>query len=337
LTSRDPTSILVGISATEQDLIDPRVAAEPAALEICALRKAYGSTVALDGVDLSVPPGTVLGLLGPNGAGKTTLVSIVAGLCRPDEGRVLVRGVDVARRPRAARAHLGFAPQETGVYPTLRVRDNLQFFGGLSGLRAQALRHAIDEIVDALGLADLLDRRVAELSGGQRRRLHTAIALVHRPSLVLLDEPTTGADVRTRSEILAFVEHLAASGSTILYSTHYLHEIEELHADVAFINRGRIVARGPVEQLVHTYGTSALDVSFSGTVPRAALAHGAVVSGESVHIPASDPAVAAAELLVRLGPDAVRVTRLEIVRPSLDSVYLQLTGRRYSASEEVAV
>ena len=290
----------------------------------------------MDGVDLAVSPGTVLGLLGPNGAGKTTLVSIVAGLCRPDEGRVLVHGIDVVHHPRAARARLGFAPQETGVYPTLRVRDNLQFFGGLAGLRGPALQHAIDEIVEPLGLADLIDRRVAELSGGQRRRLHTALALVHRPSLVLLDEPTTGADVRARSEILAFVQRLASSGSTILYSTHYLHEIEELRADVAFIDRGRIVARGPVEQLVHTYGASALAVSFSGEVPAAARVDGAIVSDESVHIPASDPAAAAAELLVRLGPDAVHVKRLEIVRPSLDSVYLQLTGRRYSHGGDVA-
>jgi ABC-2 type transport system ATP-binding protein len=337
LTGRLPAWILVGISTTDQDLIDQRVAAEPAALEVRGLRKAYGPTTALDGVDLAVPRGSVLGLLGPNGAGKTTLVSIVAGLCRPDEGRVLVHGIDVGRRPRAARACLGFAPQETGVYPTLRVRDNLQFFGGLAGLRGQTLERAIDEIVDALGLADLVDRRVAELSGGQRRRLHTALALVHRPSLVLLDEPTTGADVRTRSEILAFVRQLAASGSTILYSTHYLHEIEELRADVAFIDRGRIVARGPVEELVHTYGTSALVVSFSGNVPSAARVDGAIVSDESVHIPASDPAATAAELLVHLGPDAVRVKRLEIVRPSLDSVYLQLTGRRYSTGAEVAV
>lgn len=309
----------------------------PATLEVRGLRKAYGPTIALDGVELAVPPGRVLGLLGPNGAGKTTLVSIVAGLCRPDEGRVLVHGIDVVRHPRAARAHLGFAPQETGVYPTLRVRDNLEFFGGLAGLRARGLHTAIDEVVHALGLADLVDRRVAELSGGERRRLHTALALVHRPSLVLLDEPTTGADVRTRSEILAFVQGLASSGSTILYSTHYLHEIEELRADVAFIDRGRIVARGPVEQLVHTYGTSALAVSFSGDVPEAARVDGAIVTDDSVQIPASDPAATAAALLVRLGPDAVHVKRLEIVRPSLDSVYLQLTGRRYSAGEEVAV
>ena len=238
--------------------------------------------------------------------------------------------------PAESRARLGFAPQDTGVYPTLRVRDNLRFFGGLAGLRGRALNDAIDEIVHALGLDELVDRRAAELSGGERRRLHTAAALVHRPSVALLDEPTTGADVRTRSEILALVQRLASSGSTIIYSTHYLREIEELHADVAFIDRGRIVARGPVDQLVRDYGASALEVTFSGDVPAAARLPGAVVIGTSVRIPGPDPAATAAELLARLGPDAALLHAVEIVRPNLDSVYLQVTGRRYQSNEGTA-
>jgi ABC-2 type transport system ATP-binding protein len=301
-------------------------------LTIRGVRKAYGSTVALAGVDLDVERGTILGLLGPNGAGKTTLVSIVAGLRRPDAGTVTVDGVDVVRDPGRAQRHLGLAPQETGIYLPLSVRDNLRFFAGLAGLRRRELRRSVDAVADALGLSPLMDRTTSELSGGERRRVHTAIALVHRPPLVLLDEPTTGADVRTRSEILALVRSLAEEdGSAVVYSTHYLHEIEELDAAVAIIDRGRIVAEGRVEQLIGAYGTSALELTFDGAVPALARAEGAVVNGSSVRIPSEDPAVAAGQLLPRLGTQATALRSIEIVRPSLESVFLTVTGRHYAA------
>ena len=155
----------------------------PPALRIEGLRKSYGATVALAGIDLRVEPGTILGLLGPNGAGKTSLVWIVAGLRKPDAGRVEVCGIDTARAPRDARCLLGLAPQDTGVYVTLRVRENLRYFAGLAGLRRAEATARIDEVAAALGLAELMDRRGSALSGGERRRLHTAIALVHRCAL----------------------------------------------------------------------------------------------------------------------------------------------------------
>jgi ABC-2 type transport system ATP-binding protein len=309
----------------------PSVAPEPGApaLRVVGLRKSYGGTVALAGVDLRVEPGTVLGLLGPNGAGKTSLVSIVAGLRRPDAGRVEVCGIDVARSPRDVRARLGIAPQETGVYLTLRVRDNLRFFAGLAGLRRADAAARIDEVAAALGLESLLDRRASQLSGGERRRVHTAIALLHRPALVLLDEPTTGADVRTRTQILDLVRDLARAGSAVVYSTHYLQEIETLGADVAFLDRGRVVAGGRLTDLVERHGASALELTFEGIVPAAARVAGAVVDGPSVRIPASDPAARAAQLLPALGADAATLRSVEILRPSLESVYLAVTGRRY--------
>jgi ABC-2 type transport system ATP-binding protein len=300
-------------------------------LAIAGLQKAYGTTMALAGVDLEVPAGTILGLLGPNGAGKTSLVSIVAGLRRPDAGTVHVGGIDVVRDPQRARGLVGLAPQDTGVYMPLRVRDNLRFFAGLAGMRRAEQRARIDEIADALGLVALLDRRAADLSGGERRRLHTAIALLHRPPLVLLDEPTTGADVRTRTQILQLVRRLAGEGSAIVYSTHYLHEIEELGADVAFIDRGLIVTRGTVAALTARYGVSALELTFHHEVPECARVDCAIVDGSSVRIPAADPAAAAADLLPRLGSHATELRSIEIVRPSLESVFLTVTGRRFGA------
>jgi ABC-2 type transport system ATP-binding protein len=298
------------------------------ALEIEGLRKAYGSTVALDGVDLEVAPGAVLALLGPNGAGKTSLVSIVAGLRRADAGTVRVRGVDITEDPDAARRHIGFAPQDTGVYLPLTVRHNLQFFAGLAGLGKRERRGRIEAVTVALGLEELVDRRASDLSGGERRRLHTAIALVHRPSLVLLDEPTTGADVRTRAEILDLVLSLAAEGSAIVYSTHYLHEVEQLDARVAFMDHGRVVARGSLTELVRRHGSSALELSFDGPLPTTAWGDGAIVAGSSVRIPTDDPARTAAQLLPRLGRDAELLRAIEVTRPNLESVFLAVTGRR---------
>jgi ABC-2 type transport system ATP-binding protein len=307
------------------------------ALKVEGLSKSYGSTLALDGVDLAVQPGVILGLLGPNGAGKTSLVSIVAGLRRPDAGTVHVGGVDAVRHPQRAQQLIGYAPQETGVYLPLTVRDNLRFFAGLAGLRGRQLRDRIDAVATALGLDELFDRRALELSGGERRRLHTAIALVHRPQLVLLDEPTTGADVRTRGEILRLVRSLADDGSAVVYSTHYLQEIEELDAYVTFIDRGRIVARGRLDELVRRHGSSALQLSFDGHVPEGVRVEGAVVDGPTVRIPAEDPARAAAQILSRLGPESAELRAIEVIRPSLETVFLSVTGRRYDEHAAVPV
>jgi ABC-2 type transport system ATP-binding protein len=248
-----------------------------------------------------------------------------------------VAGIDVARDPHRARQLIGYAPQETGVYPTLTVRDNLRFFAGLAGLRKRAMRDRIDEVGAALGLTALFDRRGLEISGGERRRLHTAIALLHHPRLVLLDEPTTGADVRTRGEILQLVLSLAREGSAIVYSTHYLHEVEELAATIAFIDRGRIIARGELPDLIQRFGASALELTFDGPVPAEVRVEGCVVDGSSVRIPTQDPARVAAQLLPRLGTGTAALVAIEIVRPSLESVFLTVTGRRYESAAGLVV
>ncbi len=305
-------------------------------LEIRGARKSYGPNVALDGVDLTVEPGAIVGLLGRNGAGKTTLVSVIAGLLRADAGSVRVAGIDVARDPHRARAFIGLAPQETGVYLPLTVRDNLRFFGGLSDLRGTRLRTRIDEVASALMLDQLMDRRARELSGGERRRLHTAIAVLHRPRLVLLDEPTTGADVQTRRELLRLVTELSHDGAAVLYSTHYLQEIEELGAGVALIDRGRIIARGDLRELVRRHGASALEMSFTGAVPACArLPHSRVIDS-TVTIATDDPGATAASVLAALGADASRLASVEIIRPTLESVFTTLTGQRYAHDAESA-
>ena len=292
-------------------------------LVVEGVRKSYGSLVALDGVDLSVAAGEVVGLVGPNGAGKTSLVSIVAGLRRADEGRVTVDGVDVGRHRDKVGHLVGFASQDLALYPTLTVRDNLVIFGELAGLRRKELRARIDDVAAGLGLDELLARRANALSGGQKRRLHTAMALLHRPPLLLLDEPTVGADIESRARLLDHVRRLAhEEGAAVVYSTHYLPDVEQLGASVAVIDKGRVLARGALSDLLARHARAAVELVF--------------VDGERRRIVTDEPARAAAEALAALAADAQasRLQGVEIVQPTLESVYLTITGRRFDHENE---
>ena len=230
-----------------------RAAAFPAAdgqmLAASGLVKRYGNRRALDGFDLTVAPGEIVGLIGPNGAGKTTFVEIVSGLVRPDAGQVRVGGRDALRSGRAVRRLTGVAPQELALYQTVTVRENLVLFGGLAGLRGRALDAAISQVLEELALGPVAGKRAGELSGGQRRRVQAATAMVASPPLLLLDEPTAGADPETRSALLAAVRARAEAGTAVLYTTHYLPELAELNATLALVRAGRVVARGTREEL----------------------------------------------------------------------------------------
>jgi ABC-2 type transport system ATP-binding protein len=297
-------------------------------LVVESLTKRYREVTALADVDLQIAEGEILALLGANGAGKTTLLSIVAGLRRPDAGRVWVNGTDIHVRPSEARRALGLAPQETGVYPTLRVRDNLHFFGELGGLRRAPLRRRISEIGEAFALSHLLTRTVRTLSGGEARRLHTAMIFMYRPALLLLDEPTAGVDIRNRALLLDVIRALAAEGSSVCYSTHYLPEVEQLNASVAIIDHGRIIASGSAAELVRTYGHAAVELHFADRAPTLKRAGTLQVSGTVLRIVTNlPPAIEAAEILSELGADAQRLRAVELIRPSLENVFLELTGR----------
>jgi ABC-2 type transport system ATP-binding protein len=302
-------------------------------LQVRGLSKTYGQIQALAGVDLAVEPGQVLGLLGPNGAGKTTLVSIVAGLRRADRGTVTVGGIDMLRHPERARPMIGIAPQEVGIYPTLTVKDNLGFFAELAGYSGRGCREAVAEAAGAVGLEDRLDARAATLSGGQKRRLHSAMALMGRPRLLLLDEPTAGADVETRAQLLDLVGARAGEGAAVVYSTHYLPEIERLGADVTIIDGGRIRAEGTLAELVASYGSTRLDLTLREAPPAHLVDRlGAEVLGRALSIVTDEPERTAAEVLSEL---AGQVVNLTIVRPSLESVYLSVVGHSAEPTEEV--
>jgi ABC-2 type transport system ATP-binding protein len=330
-TSRRP-AILAGAANAEQ-LRPPK---SDAILYVTGVHKSYGDLHVLKGVDLEIAPGEVAGLLGHNGAGKTTFVSCVAGLRAPDAGSILVNGVDAVKRPVDARRHLGIAPQALGVYPTLSVRRNLALFAELGGLRGRELSTSVEEVGEALSLTPKFDAAAGTLSGGQQRRLHAGMAMVYRPSLLILDEPTVGADIRTRQEILDVVKKLAHEGRAICYSTHYLPEIEELGASVALLQGGTVIARGSIAELVAKYSVQAVELEFDGPAPELSM-RGATVTheGSMLRIKTERPSEAAAAAIGALGDHAVRLRSVQLVRPSLDAIYLALTEQRYTAAEPV--
>ncbi|WP_405086934.1 ABC transporter ATP-binding protein [Microbispora sp. NBC_01389] len=267
------------------------------------LVKRYGRRGALDGFDLSVASGEIVGLIGHNGAGKTTFVEVVTGLVRPDAGRVRIGG----RSGRAVRRLLGVAPQEFALYNGVSARDNLRLFAGLAGLRGRRRDTEIARVLDELHLAPIADRPVGVLSGGQRRRVQAATAMVGSPPLLLLDEPTAGADPETRSALLAAVKARAEAGSAVLYTTHYLPELVDLDATVALAQAGRVVARGTQQELTRGL-PGELRVTFADPAE------------PELRLPTTDPGADLAALLA----SGRTPTSVDVRRPGLDDLYRAL-------------
>lgn len=300
------------------------------ALLIDGISKAYGSIQALSDISLRVRRGEVLGLLGPNGAGKSTLISIVAGLLAPDRGSVRICGHDVGSDSLAARQLVGLAPQDLGLYLQLPVLANLRFFGEVVGVSGAKLKERIDELASLLDLEKILERRPHELSGGEKRRVHTAIAMLNQPALLLLDEPTAGVDVHTRQTILDIVKRTAEEGAAVCYTTHYLPEAENVADSATIIAAGEIVASGSIADLVEREGEATLELTLDGGIPEEFAGMGvAREDGSVVHLPAPDVGATIAKALAVI--DHRRVRSIEVVRPSLENVYLNATGRRIEA------
>lgn len=271
------------------------------ALEAFDLSKRYGDVQALDGFSLSVAPGEIVGLVGHNGAGKTTFVEIACGLIRPDSGTVRVNGKD----PHQARGEIGISPQHIALYPPVTAREHLRLFGGLAGLRRKTLTTEIDQLATALRLTEFLDRPTGLLSGGQQRRVQAAVALIHRPSLLLLDEPTAGADPETRQALLNVVKERAGEGAAVIYTTHYLTELTELQASIAVARRGRVIARGSSEQLLANL-PSEVAVGFGDEV---------------VRVSTTDPTETLLDLLRRADRP---IESVQLRHPNLDDLYHSL-------------
>ncbi|MDP4503230.1 ATP-binding cassette domain-containing protein [Nonomuraea turcica] len=310
-------------------MADPIVVAE-------GLHKSFGGTHALRGLDLSVPKGTVCGVLGPNGAGKTTAVRILATLSDPDAGQARIAGHDVVREAGKVRERIGLAGQYAAVDEKLTGRGNLRMFGRLYHLSRRQAHQRADELLERFGLVDAADRPVTGYSGGMRRRLDLITCLILRPDVLFLDEPTTGLDPRSRGEIWDSIRELVADGTTVLLTTQYLDEADQLADDIAVVDHGQVIATGTPDELKATIGDH-LDITLEdpAALPAAATVLNTLAGTEptttdadrlSVALPATG--LRLADIVRELDHAGVAAADVSLRRPSLDEVFLRLTDRK---------
>jgi len=324
-------------------------------IQIRGLKKQYApphGVFAVKGIDLDVMRGEIFSLLGPNGAGKTTTISMMSGLITPTAGEITIAGHSVTREPTAAKAAIGVVPQEIALYPTLSARQNLEFFGQMYGLRGRTLKMRVDEVLDFIGMTDRAKDRVDEYSGGMKRRVNIGVGLLHRPQIVFLDEPTVGIDPQSRRNILDAVKRLNAEGMTVLYTTHYMEEAQELSHRVGIIDHGEIIALGTQGELTQKVGEQDTVLLSVPDAPESLLNAMRALPGVDQCVRVSslpngnangENGNAAADGEIRLLarnsravlPDVIRLINeagvslrsVDIQEPTLEAVFLHLTGR----------
>jgi len=320
----------VGESVDAVDVGEPAIVTE-------GLHKRFGAIHALDDVSLTVPAGTILGLLGPNGAGKTTLVKILTTLLRPDAGRARVVGFDVVTQAGQARSAVGLAGQQAAVDPLLTGRENLDLIATLHHLGRRETRHRVRGLLERFDLTDAADRRASTYSGGMRRRLDLAASLIGQPQVVVLDEPTAGLDPASRQALWATIRSLVDHGTTVLLTTQYLEEADQLAHDVAVIDHGRLVARGTPDQLKAQVGGHRIEVQLGNpadaanavrTLEDIAGTSPPVIDPQSgrLVVPITGGAAPSAEVIRALDTAGIDIADLAVRRPTLDDVFLTLTG-----------
>ncbi|OWK35124.1 ABC transporter ATP-binding protein [Fimbriiglobus ruber] len=302
-------------------------------LDATDVHKSYGRSPALAGVSLAVSPGELFGLLGPNGAGKTTLLSILSGLTNADRGAVSLFGKTFDSSHRDLRRAVGLATQDLAIYPELTARENLTFFGKLYGMRGGDLAKRVDEMLAAVALTDRGNDRAGTFSGGMKRRLNLAVSVVHRPQLLLLDEPTTGVDPQSRNHIFEQVKALNAAGLTVIYTSHYMEEVQSLCPRIAILDAGRVMACDTRTNLLKSLDAIArvhLSAVPPGLVERIAVLPGVkhcTPTADGLELTATDVAPVLPKLIAICTELGAEPTALNIDQPNLERVFLHLTGR----------
>ena len=305
------------------------------AIEVKNLNKSFGDLQAVQDVTFHVNAGEILGLLGPNGAGKSTTISMLSGLLNPTGGDASIMGHSVTKEPAAAKASLGVVPQDIALYPDLSARENLVFWGKMYGLRGAALKSRVDEVLEVIGLADRQKDKVGKFSGGMKRRVNIGVALLHKPAVIIMDEPTVGIDPQSRRHILDNVKELNQQGMTVLYTTHYMEEAAELSHHIAIIDKGKLIAYDTYDELIKMVGEQTrIDITIN-TETEKILPAWQKTEGVS-KIDSTNGKVTALvddsnRVLPRLFDTAaemdIRITSIDINEPNLETVFLHLTGR----------
>lgn len=305
------------------------------AIEVKNLRKSFGDFTAVQDASFSADSGEVLSLLGPNGAGKSTTISMLSGLLAPTGGDASIMGYSVTKEPETAKKSLGVVPQDIALYPDLSARENLVFWGKMYGLRGTALKSRVDEVLEIIGLTERQKDHVGKFSGGMKRRVNIGAALLHKPEVIIMDEPTVGIDPQSRRHILDNVKDLNRLGMTVLYTTHYMEEAAELSDHIAIMDQGKVIAYGTHDELIRMVGEQTrIDITLNAEAEKVLEAWRATqgVSG----IDATDGKVTALvddsnRVLPRLFEAAsrvgIRITSVDIQEPNLETVFLHLTGR----------
>jgi ABC-2 type transport system ATP-binding protein len=322
------------VTDTTSTLSANPVPPDAAMLDASHLSRSFDARLAVDDVSFQVAPGETYGLLGPNGAGKTTTIRLVCGLLSAQSGEVTVAGMPVTTTTTTAKARIGYVPQDVSLYPDLTARENLSFFGRLYRLRGRVLRDRVAEVLDLIDLTDRCDDRVETFSGGMRRRLNIGASLLHRPSLLVLDEPTVGVDPQSRHAIMESIRALGSSGVAVLYTTHYMEEAERLCDRVGIIDHGRLIAEGTHRELVSRVGgRDRITLSADGSLAAFAQACRTLegieqvdVTESTVHLLAVDGRLRLAQVLEAATRTGTLVRSVEVDEPDLEAVFLHLTG-----------
>ena len=305
------------------------------AFQVNHLVKNFGTLQAVQGVSFQAEKGEILSLLGPNGAGKSTTISMISGLLEPTSGEVSIMDISMLRKPDEAKALLGVVPQDIALYPDLSARENLVFWGKMYGLRGSSLKQRVDEILSVIGLTDRQKDRVGTFSGGMKRRVNIGAALLHKPQVVIMDEPTVGIDPQSRRHILDNVKELNRQGMTVLYTTHYMEEAAELSCHIAIMDQGKVVAYGTHDELIRLIGEQTridlrLNAEAERVMPDMKLVEGVSKVSSldgTVTVLVDDSNRVLPHLFEAASRAAVRILSVDIQEPDLETVFLHLTGR----------
>ncbi|MCJ7432816.1 MAG: ATP-binding cassette domain-containing protein [Anaerolineales bacterium] len=305
------------------------------AIEVFDLHKSFGENRAVQGISFNVRQGEIFSLLGPNGAGKTTTISMLSCLLRPNDGEARVMGHSIRSDPMGVKSVLGVVPQDIALYEDLTARENLSFWGKMYGLRGTSLKSRVNEVLDIIGLRDRSNERVGKYSGGMKRRVNIGVALLHKPKVIYMDEPTVGIDPQSRRNILDSVVKLKDEGMTVLYTTHYMEEAQELSDHIAIMDHGKMMAHGTHDELVKLVGQQTrIDLTLNGDVANVMNSWQGIdgvsrVSSEDglVTVLATDSNLILPHLFESATRLSVRITSVDIREPNLESVFLHLTGR----------